>query len=115
MLDARMARSLWRHWLWFGAVLACKENMALLLAAYCLVNLVLERERSWTELRRWFFWPLLVAVAWFVLCAKVITPAFNSGSIDYLTLYDRLGNSGEKFCSMFSRSRNCSAALSGKR
>ena len=94
LLKARLARSLGRHWLWFGAVLACKENMALLLAAYCVVNLVTERARGWVELRRWYLWPLLAALAWFVLCSKVITPAFNSGSIDYLTLYDRLGNSG---------------------
>ena len=94
LLEARLARSLWRHWLWFAAVLACKENMALLLAAYCVVSLVVERKRGWPELRSWYFWPLAVALGWFVLCSKVITPAFNSGGIDYLTLYDRLGNSG---------------------
>ncbi len=94
LLDARLARSLGRHWLWFAAVLACKENMALLLAAYCVVNLIVERARGWAELRRWYLWPLLVALVWFVLCSKVITPTFNSGSIDYVTLYDRLGNSG---------------------
>lgn len=91
---ARLTRSLWRHWIWFMAVLACKENMALLLAAYGAVNLVLERRRGWPELRRWYFWPMALAILWFALCSKVITPAFNSGSIDYLTLYDRLGASG---------------------
>ena len=94
LLEARLARSLWRHWLWFAAVLACKENMALLLAAYCVVSLVVERKRGWSELGRWYLWPLAVALGWFVLCSKVITPAFNSGGIDYLALYDRLGNSG---------------------
>lgn len=94
MLGARLTRSLWRHWFWFAVVLACKENMALLLAAYCVVNILFERRRGWSELRRWYLWPLVVALFWFVLCSKVITPAFNSGSIDYVTLYDRLGNSG---------------------
>jgi uncharacterized membrane protein len=93
MLDARLARSLGRHWLWFLAVLACKENMALLLAAYCVVLAIAERSRGWLELRRWYLWPLVVAILWLALCSFVITPAFNSGNIDYLSLYDRLGKS----------------------
>jgi uncharacterized membrane protein len=78
MLDARLARSLGRHWLWFLAVLACKENMAPLLAAYCAVLAITERSRGWLELRRWYLWPLVVATLWFLLCSFVITPAFNS-------------------------------------
>jgi hypothetical protein len=42
----------------------------------------------------WDLWPLLGAIVWFGLCSWVITPAFNSGNIDYVTLYDRLGKSG---------------------
>src|SRR6476619_4162753 len=87
MLDARASRKLWQHWLWFVAVLACKENMALLLAAYCLVHLVIEKTLPGRDLRRWYLWPLLLALVWFILCSKVITPAFNAGRIDYLTLY----------------------------
>src|SRR5207302_5347942 len=34
MLQAWVAKSLGRHWLWFVAVLACKENMAPLLIVY---------------------------------------------------------------------------------
>jgi uncharacterized membrane protein len=94
MLRARLIRSLWQHWLWLAAVLACKENMALLLAAYGAVHIIIERRRPFRELARWDLWPLLTAVAWFGLCSFVITPAFNSGNIDYLTLYDRLGKSG---------------------
>ena len=93
MLEARLARSLGRHWLWFLAVLACKENMAPLLAAYCAVLAITERSRGWLALRRWYLWPLVVATLWFLLCSFVITPAFNSGNIDYLSLYDRLGKS----------------------
>ncbi len=93
MLEARLRSSLRAHWGWLIAVLACKENMALLIAAYCAVHLVLERKRPLAELRSWYLWPMAVSVLWFVVCAKLITPALNSGSIDYLALYDRLGTS----------------------
>jgi uncharacterized membrane protein len=91
MLQARVARSISRHWLWFVAVLACKENMAPLLIVYCATQCVLERNR--VELRRWYLWPMILAIIWFVLCAYVITPALNSGNIDYVALYDQLGTS----------------------
>lgn len=93
MFHARLRGSLRAHWGWLIAVLACKENMALLIAAYCAVHLVLERKRPPAELRAWYLWPMAVSVLWFVVCTKLITPALNSGSIDYLALYDRLGSS----------------------
>jgi uncharacterized membrane protein len=93
MLRARLRQSLRAHWGWMIALLACKENMALLVAAYCVVHLVLERKRGWVELRAWCVWPMAVAVGWFFVCTKIITPALNPGSIDYLALYDRLGSS----------------------
>ncbi|MDQ1422196.1 MAG: hypothetical protein QOJ52_4158 [Acidimicrobiaceae bacterium] len=93
MLHARIRQSLRAHWGWLIALLACKENMALLVAAYCAVHLVLERKRGWAELRAWYGWPMAVAAGWFLVCARIITPALNPGSIDYLALYDRLGSS----------------------
>src|SRR6266550_7710418 len=93
MLQARVTKSLGRHWLWFVAVLACKENMAPLLAVYCATFCVLERDRTFAERCRWYLWPMSVAIVWFVICTRVITPALNSGNIDYLGLYDRLGTS----------------------
>ncbi|MGI9088585.1 MAG: DUF2079 domain-containing protein [Chthoniobacterales bacterium] len=93
LLHAWVSGSRARHWVWFLATLACKENMALLLVAYCAVQCLAERRRGFAELRGWFIWPMLAAAGWFLLCATVITPAFNSGSIDYGALYDRLGNS----------------------
>ncbi|HWM24592.1 MAG TPA: DUF2079 domain-containing protein [Chthoniobacterales bacterium] len=93
MLRARLRHSLRAHWGWFLAVLACKENMALLLAAYCAVYFVLERKRPMAELRAWFLWPMGLSIAWFLVCTQLITPALNSGKIDYLALYDRLGAS----------------------
>ena len=93
MLRARLRQSLRAHWGWLIALLACKENMALLVAAYCAVHLFLEQKRGWAELRAWYVWPMVVAVGWFFVCTKIITPALNPGSIDYLALYDRLGSS----------------------
>jgi uncharacterized membrane protein len=93
MFHARLRGSLRAHWGWLIAVLACKENMALLIAAYCAVHLIVERKRPLAELRAWCLWPMALSVLWFVVCAKLITPALNSGSIDYLALYDRLGSS----------------------
>jgi uncharacterized membrane protein len=93
MIHARLRNSLRAHWLWLIALLACKENMALLVAAYCAVHLVLERKRPLAELRSWYIGPLALSILWFLLCTKVITPALNSETIDYLALYDRLGKS----------------------
>jgi uncharacterized membrane protein len=91
MLQAWVAKSIGRHWFWFVAVLACKENMAPLLIVYCAIQCVAERNRGLAELRRWYLWPMSVALIWFLLCAYVITPALNSGNIDYVALYDQLG------------------------
>jgi uncharacterized membrane protein len=93
MLQARLRGSLSWFWLWLIAVLACKENMALLVVAYCAVHVVLERKRAFAELRAWYLWPMAIAVVWFLTCTKLITPVLNSGNIDYLALYDRLGSS----------------------
>lgn len=93
MLRARLCGFLRQHWLWFVGVLACKENMALLLIAYCIVHLVLERRRPPAEVRSWYLWPLITAVIWFVAATKLLLPALNSGAVDYLALYDRLGAS----------------------
>jgi uncharacterized membrane protein len=93
MFQARLRGSLRAHWIWLVAVLACKENMALLVASYCVVYAIIERKRPMTELRAWYLWPMALSILWFLACAKLITPALNSGNIDYLALYDRLGTS----------------------
>ncbi|MEY2499384.1 MAG: hypothetical protein QOD12_2940 [Verrucomicrobiota bacterium] len=113
IFHARLRGSLAAHWVWIVALLACKENMALLLAAYCAVHLVIERKRPLAELRAWYLWPFVVAVFWFFLCTKVITPALNPGDIDYLALYDRLGASaGEILRNAITQPQRIIAALS---
>src|SRR5256714_3557162 len=93
MLHAWVAKSITRHGRWFVAVLACKETMAPLEIVYCAPQCVAERNRGLAELRRWYLWPMGLALIWFVLSAYVITPALNSGNIDYVALYDQLGTS----------------------
>jgi uncharacterized membrane protein len=96
MLQAWVAKSISRHWFWFVAVLACKENMAPLLIVYCATQCIAERHRGLAELRRWYLWPMSLSLIWFVLSVYVITPALNSGNIDYVALYDQLGTSPGK-------------------
>src|SRR4029077_14077585 len=96
LVYARTTGKLWLHWVSFVAVLGCKENMALLLAAYCFVFLVIERGSGFPNLVRWYTIPFAVAVSWFVICTWLFTPAFNSGNIDYLSLYDRLGKNSRE-------------------
>jgi uncharacterized membrane protein len=93
LVRARLTNSVRAHWLWFIAILACKENLALLLAAYCVVHSIVDRKKPRAELWKWYLGPLGLCVIWFVLCARVITPSLNGGNIDYLALYDRLGTS----------------------
>src|SRR5205807_5648582 len=79
MLQAWVAKSISRHWLWFVAVLACKENMAPLLIVYCATLCVVERSSGFVVLRRWFLWPMRLASLWLGLCAYVIPSRLNSG------------------------------------
>lgn len=93
LFRARLVPSLTQHWLWFIAVLACKENMAPLLAGYCAVHLILQRKQGLAELANWYVWPMVAAIIWFLICTLLITPALNSGEIDYVGLYSQIGNS----------------------
>src|SRR5437763_7078414 len=94
MFYSQIVRQIGLYLVCFVAVLACKENMALLLAAYSVVFMVIRRRDRPAELLRWFGFPLILAAAWFAVCPKLITPAFNAGHIDYLSLYYRLGRTG---------------------
>jgi hypothetical protein len=76
------------------------------------VHLLVELRRPLSELRRWYVWPLVAALGWFALCANIITPALNSGAIDYLALYDRLGRSpGEILINAFTQPHRWLTAL----
>ncbi len=94
LIEARLAETRGRFWLWFIAVLSVKENMALLLVAFCMVWAVLDWNRGRAWMRRWDLLPLAVAAGWLLICGKVISPWLNAGTVDYLQLYDHLGKSG---------------------
>jgi uncharacterized membrane protein len=61
LFRARLKESVLEHWVWFFAVLACKENMAALLGAYCAVAGALAWKRGLSHIRSFYLWPLVVA------------------------------------------------------
>ena len=112
MVRARLLRSLAQHWFWFIAVLACKENMALLLAGYCVIQLLVQRKRGQSELSKRYIWPLILAVGWFLICVLVITPMLNTGQIDYGGLYSQIGTSaGDILAKAFTQPQLIAKAL----
>jgi uncharacterized membrane protein len=91
MLEARQAKRVGLFWLWFLLSMACKENVALMLAWFCAVHYLLEREigREWQT----FFnvIPGALAAVWVALYAIWLGPLWNGGSVDYGELYRHLG------------------------
>jgi len=96
-IDAFQSKSIRRYWLWFLATLACKENMTLLLAAWCVVNAF----AGWREMRsdasgfykwvmQWCVWPGVTALGWAALFMGVLTPLWNAGNIEFTALYRHL-------------------------
>ncbi|MGB8168180.1 MAG: DUF2079 domain-containing protein [Chthoniobacteraceae bacterium] len=112
LIEAKLAERYGAFWLWFLAVLACKENMALLLVAFCGVFAVLERRRGGAWLVRWNLAPLLLATAWLAICGAVIGPRLNAGNVDYGQLYAHLGrNAGEIVRNFFLEPHRAGTAL----
>jgi uncharacterized membrane protein len=112
LIHSRQRNSLTLHWLAIAGLLACKENMALLIAAYCAVHFLLERKSRPARLRQWYVWPLVFSMGWLLVCTKLITPALNASTIDYLSLYDRLGHSaGEIFLNALTQPQRLLTAL----
>jgi uncharacterized membrane protein len=70
MWHARLAGRQRLHWLWFACALGCKENIALLLAAYCTVHALIEGRRPLRDLASWYLAPMAVALVWLLLCTK---------------------------------------------
>lgn len=93
LFEARMRRRLGRFWLWFLLVLACKENLALLLVSYCGVIAISDWfGGKWKESLYWAILPAIAAGGWFLLYALIISPAINAGNVDYASLYSHLGS-----------------------
>jgi uncharacterized membrane protein len=91
MLEARLAQRPGTFWVWFLLALACKENVALLLAWLCAVHYILERNRG----REWQMLfnviPGVVAAAWLAMYVFWLGPMWNGGKVDYNELYSHVG------------------------
>jgi uncharacterized membrane protein len=93
LIEARIARRLGAFWCWALALIACKENLALFMAAWAIIHLVLDRRRGLQWQILWNVSPLLVAGGWLVFYVGFLSPALNQGNVDYLELYSHLGRS----------------------
>lgn len=82
-------------------LLGCKENLTLVVLAWCAVFAVIDRNRGARWQIRWNVLPGLTAIAWFLAYTQWISPALNNGKIDYGGLYQHLGNSGREIVSNF--------------
>jgi uncharacterized membrane protein len=94
MLEARQAKRMASFWFWFLLSMACKENVALMLAWFCAVHYLLEREmgREWQT----FFniVPGALAAVWVGIYSVWLGPLLNGGKVDYNELYAHLGGIG---------------------
>jgi uncharacterized membrane protein len=93
LIEARLAGRLGRFWLWFVLGVACKENIALLLATWCVVFAWTDRRRGWAWQWRWNVAPLLTTLTWLAMYALWLSPWLNGGRVDYANLYSHLGKS----------------------
>jgi uncharacterized membrane protein len=111
LIEAKLAERRGWFWVWFLATLSVKENLALLLVAWCVVFAVLD----WRKGRAWLRWnvgPGLAAAAWLVGCGAFLSPWLNGGQVDYLELYSHLGSSvGEIVRGFFLTPQRAAGAL----
>lgn len=91
MLEARLNPRPGIYWLWFLLALACKENVALLLAWMCAVHWVLDRKRGREWQAVFNVIPCVTALGWLLLYVLWIGPSLNGGRVDYGELYGHIG------------------------
>ncbi|MDP9292339.1 MAG: DUF2079 domain-containing protein, partial [Verrucomicrobiota bacterium] len=94
LFSARLDRKLAWFWVFFLLALGCKENIALLLITYCVVEAFRSRHEPLSDLVRWFIAPASVAAAWLLFYGLILGPFLNRGNVDYSELYSHLGSSG---------------------
>jgi uncharacterized membrane protein len=91
MLEARLNERARAFWVWFVLATACKENVALLLVAFCLTFCLID----WKRGLRWQFVfniaPCLVAGTWLAGYLLWLAPILNAGHVDYAELYTQSG------------------------
>lgn len=94
LFSARLDRKLGWFWVFFLLALGCKENIALLLITYCVVEAFRNRQAPSGDLARWCIAPAALAVVWLLFYSIILGPALNRGNVDYSELYSHLGSSG---------------------
>jgi uncharacterized membrane protein len=88
---------------WIGLLLACQENLALIVAALGVYAALLGRRG------RWIVAPIALGLAWFVLVVGLIMPPLNNNTIQFQRIYGHLGDSLPDV--MLTLLRNPAAAL----
>jgi uncharacterized membrane protein len=72
---------------WIGLLLACQENLALIVAAVGVYAAVAGRRGKWIGV------PLALGAAWFLVVVGVIMPPLNNNTIQFDRIYGHLGAS----------------------
>jgi len=90
LIEARLSENRKLYWVWFLAVMACKENLALVLVMFAAVYSISDRERDMKWQLSWNIAPGLLALTWFLIYTQMIAPALNGGRVDYAELYSHI-------------------------
>ncbi|MDP8266734.1 MAG: DUF2079 domain-containing protein [Candidatus Aceula meridiana] len=69
------------------SALICQENISLAVLAFGIYALFLRRSP------RWWLFLMMAGIAYFLLCAKIILPALNPDTIQFMSIYKHLGGS----------------------
>ncbi|MCX5687439.1 MAG: DUF2079 domain-containing protein [Candidatus Omnitrophica bacterium] len=67
--------------------LMCQENIALIIALFGICTFFIKKDI------KWLLTPLLIGMAWFCIMVFKIIPYFNKGTIDFISIYNHIGNS----------------------
>lgn len=71
--------------LFIGLSLSCREDVAIPVFAvgiFSLIRTISRKQREWRGELRWFLFPLVVSMVWFLLCIKIIQPYFRPDTIE---------------------------------
>ncbi|MHA3771578.1 DUF2079 domain-containing protein [Verrucomicrobiota bacterium sgz303538] len=93
-IEAKLRRQTCLFWLWFALATATKENVALLLIAWCVIDGWKDRNLGVWRQWKWNIAPMLFAAVWLGVYLFLLSPWLNAGRVGYGNLYSHLGTSG---------------------
>jgi len=86
--------SRWRAYaLWMAFAVSWKEDIALAALVVGVVLIVRGHRRGDRSARRAGVWTVVASLGWFVLCTRLIIPAFSPGGVFYEDFFGPLGDS----------------------